>query len=73
MKEEDLRLADALGACGADIVLSEHVEHRTACDAGDERNIDKAKRDGGQDQVLKPWPEPFGQGCIALHRQPGEL
>ena len=33
-------LAEALGACGADVVLVQHLEHRGARDARDQRDVD---------------------------------
>ncbi len=50
--EQDAALPHALGAGGADIVLLQHLEHGGARDAGDQRDVDAAERDGGQNQVL---------------------
>ena len=68
-----LRWPDALGARGADVVLLQHLEHGRARDAGDQRDVDEAERDRGQDQVLEPRPEAPGDRRVALHRQPVEL
>ncbi len=73
MHEQDAALADALGARGADVVLLQHLEHRRAGDAGDQRDVDAAERDRGQDQVFEPRPDPFRDRRIALDRQPFEL
>uniref|UniRef100_A0A1I8AW89 ATP synthase beta subunit n=1 Tax=Steinernema glaseri TaxID=37863 RepID=A0A1I8AW89_9BILA len=41
----------ALGPCGADVVLAQHFEHRGAGHACDHRQRDGAEHDGRQDQV----------------------
>ena len=67
------RCAEALGARGADVVLLQHLEHRRAGDARDQRDIDAAERDRGQDQVLAATAKGLADRRVALHRQPFEL
>ena len=57
MQEQDAHLRRRPWARGADIILLQHFQHRGAGDARDQRDIDKAERDRGQDQVLEPRPE----------------
>lgn len=73
MQEEHVLLRHALGQGGADIVLLQHFEHGGPRNAGDQRDIDQAQRDRGQDEVPQPGPEAFGDRRVALHRQPVEL
>ena len=47
------RLADALGARRADVVLAEHLEHARAREPRDARGREEPEGDGGQDQVLE--------------------
>ncbi len=46
---------------------------RGAGDARDQRDVDTAERDRGEDQILKPRPETFGERRVALHRKPFQL
>ena len=66
-------LADALGARGADIVLAEHVQHRRARHARDQRDIDEGQRAGRQDDALEERPEAGRDALEALHRQPAQV
>ena len=53
----DPLLGQALGASGSHVVLVGDVEHGGPRDPRDDRERDRAQRDGGQDQVLDPVPE----------------
>ena len=59
----------ALGIGGPDIVLRQHLQHRGACDAGDQRHVGDAQRHRRQDQALGEGPEPFPDRLVTLHRQ----
>ena len=63
----------SLGVGGADVVLRQHLQHRGARDAGDQRHVGDAERQRRQDQALGPRPQPLGDRPVALHRQPAEL
>ena len=73
MEKQDCAAADALGLGRADVVLAEHLQHRGAGDAGDQRDIHPAQRDRRQHQVVEPRSETAGDWRVALHREPFEL
>ena len=50
--QQHAALADALGARGAHIILTEHVQHRRAGHARDQGDIDKGQRAGRQNDAL---------------------
>ena len=72
MQEQYVALGDALGARSAHVVLAQNLQHGCTRYAGDEGHEDKAQGNGGQDQILEPWPEATGYRRVALHWQPIE-
>ena len=66
-------VASALGVGGADVVLRQHLQHRGARDAGDQRHVGDAERHRRQDQALDERPEALADRPVALHRQPAAL
>jgi hypothetical protein len=62
VQEQDGALAHTLGARRADVVLLQDLQHGRAGDAGDQRDVDRAERDGRQDQVLEPGQKPRLKG-----------
>ena len=73
MAQHHAGLADALCAGGADVVLAEHVEHRCARHARDQRDIDEGQRAGRQDDALEERAETRGDAAEALHRHPAQV
>ena len=73
MTQQHAALGNALGARGADIILAEHVEHRRAGHARDQRDVDERQRAGRQDESLEVGAEAVIDAAIALHRQPAQV
>ncbi len=66
MQADDAPRRQAFGACGAHVVLRQHLEHRRARHARHHRQRNRAEHDGRQHQVVQGIPERAG-----LARQPG--
>jgi hypothetical protein len=63
--DDHARVAKALGARGAHVVEPQHLEHRRARHAGDDRHRPEAQRDGRQHQVR--------EGAAPGHGEPSQL
>ncbi len=50
-------LVDALGARSADVIFTQHVEHRRPRHARDQRDIDEGEGAGRQDDALEERPK----------------
>src|ERR1039458_2804764 len=61
MSPDDRGATEALGARGADIIVTEDVEHGDAREAGDVSEGHKGKRDGGEDHLPKRSPTTSGE------------
>ncbi len=73
MAEQHRDLADAFRARRAHVILAEHVQHRGAGHARDQRDINKGQRQRRQHQPLEERPEAGRYAPEALHRQPAQL
>src|SRR5207249_4071343 len=69
---EDERLAHALGAGGADVLLAQDVQHRRTRGADENGGLEEAECDRGQQQRANPRPEPAGPSFEAARLHPAE-
>ena len=57
MRRDHTALGQALGPCGADVILGQDIEQRRPRDARDQRGKEQRERDGGQGQAAQGVPD----------------
>jgi len=70
MFDDHRRWMQALGACGAHVVLVQHVEHAGAGEADNQRRVRYADGDGGQHEIAQSF-EQANDDLYAIDLGPG--
>ena len=73
MPEEHDPLLHALGACGPDVILAQHLQQARPGHARDQRDIDRRERQAWQDRAGEELAEVLRRRRISLHRQPAQV
>ncbi|MNE94937.1 hypothetical protein D3C80_1929600 [compost metagenome] len=73
MAEQHDVFAQSLGTGGADVVLTQHVQHGSAGHASDERDVDGRQSQGRQNGTIKKRTDTPCDTAKTLNRKPFQV